>query len=92
MSAQGEAEKMHRMYEWLVQVCSELGLEPKLLDAVVPHLLDLTRDVAHGPSKPAAPMTAFLIGVAAAQGSPDGLEQRVLDHVTRLQDMIAERY
>ncbi len=31
-------------------------------------LLDLARDAAHGVARPAAPLTTFLVGYAAAQG------------------------
>lgn len=88
---------MHRMYEWLEVVCDEFGIDKTLLDDVVPQLLDLTRDVAHGPSRPAAPMTAFLLGIAAtrdtfAHGTTDDLARRVSDGATRLQEMITEKY
>jgi Domain of unknown function (DUF6457) len=54
------------MSEWVTAVTRELGLE---LDdaAVVDLVLDLTSDVAHGVSRPAAPVTAFLVGVAAGR-------------------------
>lgn len=100
-----ETDNMDRMYEWLGVVCDELGIDKELLHAVVPQLLDLTRDVAHGPSRPAAPMTAFLLGVAAnrttatddraVDGTADTtaeLSRRVLDGATRLQEMIAEKH
>ena len=31
-------------------------------------MLDLTRDVAHGVARPAAPLTAYLVGVAVGRG------------------------
>lgn len=90
---------MYRMYEWLGVVCEEFDIDKELLDAVVPQLLDLTRDVAHGPSRPAAPMTAFLLGIAATRASQssaaDGtgdLAREVLAGATRLQTMITEGY
>lgn len=96
-----EADRMDRMYEWLGVVCDEFDIDRELLDAVVPQLLDLTRDVAHGPSRPAAPMTAFLLGIAATRGdrATGGtgddtvvLARRVLEGATRLQEMIAKEY
>ena len=38
-------------------------------------VLDLTRDVAHGVARPAAPFTAYLVGVAVGRGLtlPDAL-------------------
>jgi len=68
---------MAQMRQWLVTVCAELGLDPAVLDGVTDELLDLVRDVAHGPSRPAAPLTAFLVGLAAAGGAlPDAAATR----------------
>ena len=54
--------------EWITAVARELGLEESLDSlGVVDLVLDLTSDVAHGVSRPAAPVTAFLIGVAAGR-------------------------
>ena len=50
--------------DWIAAVKSELGID---LEVDVPGLLDMTRDVAHGVARPAAPLTAFLVGYAAAQ-------------------------
>lgn len=101
-----EADKLDRMYDWLGTVCDEFGIDKELLHAVVPQLLDLTRDVAHGPSRPAAPMTAFLLGIAATRQTMAGdtgmegtggaatadLARHVLAGSTRLQEMIAQDY
>lgn len=92
MSGHGEAEKMYHMNEWLVKVCSEFGIDPGLLDDVVPALLELTRDVAHGPSRPGAPLTAFLVGVAAAGGvDKRELAPGVIARATRVREMVAQR-
>ena len=54
--------------EWVTAVALELGLEDALDSvATVDLVLDLTADVAHGVSRPGAPVTAFLIGVAAGR-------------------------
>ncbi|MCK1817866.1 MULTISPECIES: NTP transferase domain-containing protein [Streptomyces] len=50
--------------EWIAAVNAELDIDPDL-DRTV--LLDAARDVAHGVARPAAPLTTFLIGYAAAQ-------------------------
>jgi hypothetical protein len=56
------------MSEWVTAVAQELGLEGAIdSDTVVDLVLDLTSDVAHGVSRPAAPVTAFLIGIAAGR-------------------------
>ncbi|WTJ75337.1 DUF6457 domain-containing protein [Kitasatospora sp. NBC_01539] len=49
--------------DWITEVCTELGID---LDVDVPGLLDLARVVAHGVARPGAPLTAFLVGYAAA--------------------------
>lgn len=67
------------MSEWVTAVRRELGLEDAVdTDALVDTILDLTGDVAHGVSRPAAPVTAFLIGLAA--GRADDLTVAVNDH------------
>ncbi|MEE1929917.1 NTP transferase domain-containing protein [Streptomyces sp. TRM 70351] len=55
--------------EWTTAVKAELGLE---LDVDTAAVLDLARDAAHGVARPAAPLTTFLVGYAAARagGSP----------------------
>ncbi|HEX9356009.1 MAG TPA: DUF6457 domain-containing protein [Streptosporangiaceae bacterium] len=45
-----------------------MGLDPASLDTKL--VLDLARDVAHGVARPAAPLTAYLLGVAVGQGRP----------------------
>lgn len=71
---------MNRLDEWLTAVAAELGvsLAPGAgldTDAV----LALTRDVAHGVARPAAPLTALLVGIAAGQagGGPQALADAV---------------
>lgn len=55
--------------EWITAVKNELGIE---LDVDTGVLLDLARDAAHGVARPAAPLTTFLVGYAAARASGDG--------------------
>ncbi|MGW4040073.1 DUF6457 domain-containing protein [Streptomyces sp. NPDC004778] len=52
--------------EWITSVKNELGIE---LDVDTGVLLDLARDAAHGVARPAAPITTFLVGYAAARAS-----------------------
>ncbi len=59
---------MNTLDEWAETACRELGLDPASLDAKL--VLDLARDVAHGVARPAAPLTAYLLGVAVGQGRP----------------------
>lgn len=62
-----EAEKLARMREWLAQVSQAIDVDPAVVEASIPALLDLVRDVAHGPSRPGAPLTAFTVGLALAR-------------------------
>ncbi|MEV8524657.1 NTP transferase domain-containing protein [Streptomyces sp. NPDC052000] len=55
--------------EWITAVKDELGIE---LDVDTSVLLDLARDAAHGVARPAAPLTTFLVGYAAAQAGGAG--------------------
>lgn len=52
--------------EWIEAVCRELGLERERIDRDL--VLDLARDVAHGVTRPAAPLTAYLLGLAVGRG------------------------
>ncbi|MEU6809477.1 NTP transferase domain-containing protein [Streptomyces sp. NPDC046831] len=58
-------EHGHVLDEWITAVKDELGID---LDVDTNVLLDLARDAAHGVARPAAPLTTFLVGYAAAQG------------------------
>ncbi|MER6383812.1 NTP transferase domain-containing protein [Streptomyces sp. NPDC001250] len=58
-------EHGHVLEEWISAVKNELGID---LDVDTGVLLDLARDAAHGVARPAAPLTTFLVGYAAAQG------------------------
>jgi hypothetical protein len=59
---------VNTLEEWAAAVCGELGLDPAALDPRL--VLDLARDVAHGVARPAAPLTAYLLGVAVGRGQP----------------------
>ena len=66
---------MNVLEEWTALVCRELGIDPARLDVTA--VLDLTRDVAHGVARPAAPLTAYLVGLAQGAGTapPDAFER-----------------
>ncbi|WP_282701137.1 NTP transferase domain-containing protein [Streptomyces sp. CC219B] len=67
-------EHGHVLDEWISAVKDELGID---LDVDVKVLLDLARDAAHGVARPAAPLTTFLVGYAAAQaaGGPEAVAE-----------------
>ncbi|MCA1673015.1 MAG: DUF6457 domain-containing protein [Actinobacteria bacterium] len=56
---------MNTLDAWTTHVCHALDLDPGSLDRDL--LLDLTKEVAHGVARPAAPLTAFLVGLAAGR-------------------------
>lgn len=53
---------------WTERACAELGLDPSAVDMRA--VLDLARDAARGVDRPAAPVTAYLLGVAVGSGQP----------------------
>ncbi|MDG9718450.1 NTP transferase domain-containing protein [Streptomyces sp. DH24] len=67
-------EHEHVLDEWISAVKDELGID---LDVDTGALLDLARDAAHGVARPAAPLTTFLVGYAAAQsgGGPEAVAE-----------------
>jgi hypothetical protein len=54
---------------WTTQLCGALGLDPAAVDRDL--ILDLARDAAHGVARPAAPLTTFLLGLAAGRDGAD---------------------
>ncbi|MCW2869642.1 NTP transferase domain-containing protein [Actinacidiphila oryziradicis] len=65
-------EHGHVLDEWIAAAKAELGID---LDVDTSVLLDLARDAAHGVARPAAPLTTFLVGYAAALagGGPEAV-------------------
>jgi molybdopterin-guanine dinucleotide biosynthesis protein A len=59
-----------RLTLFVEQVVADLGLDVSPADIRGP-VLDLARDVAHGVARPAAPLTTFLLGLAAGQRGGD---------------------
>jgi Domain of unknown function (DUF6457) len=57
---------MSTLQNWIAAACAELGVEQSIVDERA--VLDLARDVAHRVDRPAAPVTAFLLGVAVGTG------------------------
>lgn len=57
---------MSTLQRWIDAASAELGIEQSVLDERA--VLDLARDVAHQVDRPAAPVTAFLLGVAVGSG------------------------
>jgi hypothetical protein len=57
---------MNILEEWTAAICADLGLDPGVADTRI--VLDLSREAAHGVARPAAPLTAYLVGVAVGRG------------------------
>lgn len=68
--------------KWIAAASAELGVAPG--EVPVRTVLDLARDVAHQVDRPAAPLTAFLLGLAVGQGRP------LADSVARLERLAAD--
>ncbi len=62
------------LHDWIDELCDELDIEIEVDEGLV---LDLARDAAHNVERPAAPITTYLLGYAAAQagGSPAQVER-----------------
>ncbi|MFE9256422.1 NTP transferase domain-containing protein [Streptomyces sp. NPDC006879] len=57
--------------EWITTVKTELGIDCEVDTGL---LLDLARDAAHAVARPAAPLTTFLVGYAAARAEAAGAD------------------
>jgi hypothetical protein len=69
---------MSTLQEWTVAVRAGLGLDPAPWSTTdTKTVLELARDVAHAVDRPAAPLTAYLLGVAVGRGLtlPDASER-----------------
>ena len=62
------------LHDWIDELCDVLDVEIDLDEALI---LDLARDAAHNVARPAAPITTFLLGYAAARSGadPDEMER-----------------
>lgn len=62
------------LHDWIDELCDALEVEVDLDESLV---LDVAREAAHGVQRPAAPITTFLLGYAAArsEGDPEELDR-----------------
>ena len=60
---------MNVLDEFLRTTCTALGIEREAVDEDL--ILDLTRQVAHNVARPAAPLSAFVVGLAAGRAGGD---------------------
>jgi hypothetical protein len=59
---------MAPLHDWTEAACAELGVQAD--DAAIGTVLQLTHDVSHQVDRPAAPVSAFLLGLAVGAGLP----------------------
>ena len=60
--------------DWAAALCVRFGLSAE--DVPVAAVLDLTRDVANGVARPAAPLGAFVAGLVAGRAGTDSAAVR----------------
>jgi hypothetical protein len=85
-AGQNGAAPVNTLDAWTARTCEALGLDPEALDRDL--VLDMTRDVAHGVARPAAPLTAFLVGLAA--GRDGGDDDAIRAACRRVQELTGE--
>jgi uncharacterized protein DUF6457 len=56
------------LHDWIDELCDALDIEAEVDEGLV---LDLARDAAHNVERPAAPITTYLLGYAAALHGAD---------------------
>ncbi|MGH3692838.1 MAG: DUF6457 domain-containing protein [Pseudonocardiaceae bacterium] len=72
---------MNTLREWVELVCRELDVAEVVSPAAMQsRVLDMSRDVAHGVARPAAPLTAYLLGLAAGRSADPEATAEELAH------------
>jgi len=73
--------------EWAETLVHEFGLEPGQVP--VERILRLASVAAHGVTRPAAPLSAFVAGLVAGQlgGSPE----EIADAIASIESLVADR-
>jgi Domain of unknown function (DUF6457) len=66
-----------QLTDWTDDLTNALGIDLASDADLVDLVLDLARDAAHSVDRPAAPLTTFLVGYAAARrgGGPDAIKE-----------------
>lgn len=72
--------------DWTRELSEALGLD---IDVDIVAVLDLARDAAHSVERPAAPVTTFLVGYAAASRGGSATD---LAACTRIATNLADSY
>jgi len=80
---------MNTLESWTEAVCAEFGIDPS--DAATRTVLDVARDVAHQVARPAAPLTAYLLGIAVGRGEPvEAAAERLRELAARWATTVAD--
>lgn len=84
---------MDALQDWLDQVVPGLGVDAALVAGTQDDVLDMVRDVAHGVLRPAAPLTAYVVGLAAGSAAAEGgdPEAAVRDALARVDALVARQ-
>ncbi|WP_420111663.1 DUF6457 domain-containing protein [Pseudactinotalea sp.] len=69
-----ESRSLPQIQDWIEHLCTTLDVDSSAVELRA--LLDMTRDVAHHVDRPAAPVSAFIVGLAAAREG--GMREAVL--------------
>lgn len=75
-----EAGELDKARDFLQGVAKRLDLEPAIVSETMPYLLGMTKHVAHDAIRPAAPLSAFLVGLAVGSAgdlSQDAVRERI---------------
>lgn len=84
-----EPDDLKQAQEFLVSVAEKLDLDPAIVKETMPYLLGMTKHVAHDVVRPAAPLSAFLVGLAAGTaGATDA--QGVRDRIEKVEEAMKE--
>lgn len=85
---------MNELDRWLDAVCPVLEIDRAIVQECSGPLLDMVRDTAHGVSRPAAPLTAFLVGLAAgaagARSDGGAPATHITDQLARVGDLVRD--
>ena len=72
------------LHDWIDELCDTLELDAEVDETL---LLDLARDVAHAVARPAAPLSTYLLGLAAgAKGGDPAVVEELAERVRSLAD------
>lgn len=74
------------LHDWIDELCDVLDIDVEVDEALI---LDLARDAAHAVEKPAAPITTFLLGYAAAI---KGGDQETVEDLAERATVLAEKW